>query len=454
MTEAPVERRSAASGRLGQLCLLGFASLWVIILNNARIGDNLPADTRFALLAIPREARVVEAAAVFALFLVHQRALWRSPLRDFTVVVWLFLLAAVASMIRTPTLYVSQAQGIYVYVAPFLVFAWASMVRPDWRLVRQLVTIFSVYLAMNIAVALLVQLPIVRVKSDLIHGLYSDAHAFGTFLAVGSCVAFSRFLAAGGATTLLVAAALFLVSYFPANEKMIVFNVVWCLAALCWRLVHHPRSRRALGVAAACGLAVWAGAVGSQSASQWLRLEMLTGQRLNDLGPIRSWRLAGRTLDAPSDLLVGLGPANYAGVVAARTVLNQPRQYEALSVRARAALSVDSEALTSGISWMTNTWANLLAEFGLIGMALFSTVLYRVAVPIYRWRPSRTQERFARLLCLAMLASIIWQGFMSPYTNWADPILSYPSMVLAAYCHVRLHGATSRTATADAAPAG
>jgi hypothetical protein len=395
----------------------------------------------------------VEAGALFTLFFVYQRQLWRSPLRDFAVVVWLFLFVAVASMMRAPTLYVSQAQGIYLYAAPFMLFAWAVMIRPTDVLARRLITVFSIYLILNIGVVMLLQLPIIRGKSDFIHGLYSDAHVLGAFLAVGSCVAFSRFMAAGGASSLFVATALFLVSYFPANEKMIIFNVVWCLAALCWRLAHHPRSLRALAVSAVCGVAVLVGATDRQTVNRWLRVDVLTGQQVTELGPVRSWTLAGNALDSAPELLVGVGPSNYGGVAAASAVLNQPRQSAVLSVTARALVRDEPELAAGATSWMTNTWANLLAEFGVIGMALFTVALARIAVPIYLWNPRRDPERFVRLLSIVALASIVWQGFIAPYTNWNEPILIYPTMVLAAYCHYRIHAAARVAAAADTAAA-
>ena len=35
----------------------------------------------------------------------------------------------------------------------------------------------------------------------------------------------------------------------------------------------------------------------------------------------------------------------------------------------------------------------------------------------------------------AGFGAIVWQGFITPYTNWSEPVLVYPVMVVAAYCY-------------------
>src|SRR4051794_39683531 len=101
------QQRANSAVRLERWALLVVSSIWVIVQNNARIGDNIPDDTSLVWLTVPREMRLVEAATLLSFFVLHQPGLWRSQLRDLTVVIWLFLLVAVAAMLRQPTQYVS-----------------------------------------------------------------------------------------------------------------------------------------------------------------------------------------------------------------------------------------------------------------------------------------------------------------------------------------------------------
>ena len=422
--------------KIERLALLLFAGVWVILQNNARISDNVPDDAHLSLLHIPRASRVIEAVLLIALFLVSQSRLVRARLGDFSVLVSVFLVSAFVSIELTPTWLESQLQGTYVYAAPLLLFGWAVTVRPDRQLLNRLFWIFSVYLGISIAVALFVQFPVLRIKSDYIHGLFSDAHVLGAVLAIFSCVAFSRFMAVGGVRLLLVSVALFLVSYFPANEKMIAFNLAWWAGALVWRLVKHPRSRRGLTIgSAACVVALWVAVARTEYVSDWFRVDVVTEHSLLELGPLQAWSRAGYVvLDSPSALIVGIGPGNFAGVAAVRSLEDDPVRYRALSERAATTL-LDAAKEQSALGWVANTWTNLLAEFGVLGFLLFAFAVRRLCWPILRWRPVTRYDAVARTVFLAGFGAIIFQGFITPYTNWAEQVLVYPLMVVAAYCH-------------------
>ena len=433
---APVSDRRPQWRAWERLALLLFASVWVILQNNARISDNVPDDARLSLLHIPRASRVIEAALLIGLFLVSQPRLVRARLGDFSVLVSVFLVSALVSIELTPTWLESQFQGTYVYAAPLLLFGWAVSVRPTRPLLNRLLGLFSVCLGLSIAVALLVQLPVVRVKSDFIHGLFSDAHVLGAMLAIVSCVAFSRFMAVGGVRLLLLSVGLFLVSYYPANEKMIAFNLAWWAGALAWRLVKHPRSRRGLIIgSAACAAVLWVAVARAEYVSDWFRVSDVTQRNVLELGPFQAWTRAGYVvLDSPSALIAGVGPGNFAGVAAARALEDDPVRYRALSERAASTL-LDAEKDVAALGWVANTWSNLLAEFGVLGFLLFAFALRRFSWPILRWRPATRYDAVAKTVFLAGFGSIVWQGFITPYTNWSEPVLVYPTMVVAAYCY-------------------
>jgi hypothetical protein len=434
---ATAQTRSGGEPRgLERLGLLLFVSVWVILQNNARISDNVPMDAGWSLLSIPRAARVVEAVMLFALFALHHSRLTRVRLGDFVALVWMFILTALVSVALTPTSPVSQFQGVYVYAAPFLLFGWAAAVGPTPRLITRLIAILSIYLALSVAVALFIQLPVLRTRSDYIHGLFSDAHALGAYLAIGSCVAFSRFMAVGGVLRLLLAVALLLVSYFPSNEKMIAFNVMWFAGAVAWRLMRHPASRRGLTTAAlACACVWWLAVVETDRVGDWFRVEEATARPVFEQGPVQAWvRSVYVVMSSPSALLFGVGPGNYAGIAAARAAVEDPTRQRAMSERATAAMRETSQA-EGAIGLQANTWSNLLAEFGIFGVLLFSLILFRLPWPVVRWHPRNRRDAFARTVCLAGLGAVLWQGFITPYTNWAEPVLVYPIMAVAAYCH-------------------
>jgi hypothetical protein len=435
---ATTQTRSAGKPRgLERLVLLLFVSVWVILQNNARISDNVPTDAGWSLLSIPRAARVVEAVMLFALFALHHSRLTRVRLGDFVALVWMFILTALVSVALTPTSPVSQFQGVYVYAAPFLLFGWAAAVGPTPRLITRLIAILSIYLALSVAVALFIQLPVLRTRSDYIHGLFSDAHALGAYLAICSCVAFSRFMAVGGVLRLLLAVALLLVSYFPSNEKMIAFNVMWFAGAVAWRLMRHPASRRGLTMAAAAfALASWVAAARTGDIVEWYTVNHGSERRVLEQGPVQAWvRTADVILGSPSDVLVGVGPGNYAGIAAASAINDDATRARALSEGGLAALRDTTSEEAGALGLQSNTWSNLLAEFGIIGFLLFTLTLFQLSWPMLRWHPRNQRDAFARLVCLSGLGAVLWQGFITPYTNWAEPVLVYPVMAVAAYCH-------------------
>ena len=436
-----VDPDSGALGRFrlnlskaGRIGLLLFAGVWVILQNNSRISDNVPDHAAFSLLTLPRALRVVEALALMAAFVALQPTVSRSRQRGLNTMTWVFIGIAIVGVCLTPTGFVSQFQGIYAYLAPILLFMCAWLVRPDQRWLGQFILLFVAYVAINIPVAMLVQLPPVGLKGDHVHGFFSDAHVFGAFLAVGSCVAFTRFIEAGGVRLLLLAGFLFFVSYYPANEKMIIFNMAWCGAVLAMRLLRRPTGRRGLAVLA--GSVVLATVtVSSATGDDWFRLGLLKGRGLTEQDRYRSWSLAWRALDlSPVRLLVGLGPANFAGLAAVRAALTDPRALKVLTPTARQTL-LEEPGLEGGLGWSTNTWANLFAEFGVLGLLTFGLLLWGLSYPVWRWRPARPIDRVAQLLFFAMFGAVLWQGAITVYSNWSDPILAYPLMAIAAYCH-------------------
>lgn len=435
--------------QVGRGVLLLTAGVWVMVLNNSRITQNPLADGAYAWLSVPRAARAVEAVLVLSAFAVLQPRLVRSRQGTLNGLLWLFIGASGVAAWLAPSLLLAQFQGIYIYLAPFLVFLIAWEASPTPRLIRWLCGWFSACLALSI-VALFFQFSAVGAKGDWIHGFFSDAHVLGSFLAIGSCAAFSTFLEQGGTGYGLGAGALFLLSYFPANEKVVLLNAVWFATALSWRWLRHPRGWRtwsALAVATVAALAFVTGR--PTDAEPLLRLNLIEGRSLSNLGPVRAWSYTWDAIaDSPVTFAVGLGPANYAGLAAAQAVHGQSTVLDLRSKTATEVLLEEPDLVVGAVAWVRNSWSSLLAEFGFVGFGVFGAALGCVVLPIWRWKPPGPFEWRARTVFFAMLAVVVAQGAVSPYTNWAEPVLAYPMMVAAAYCHRVLHPAgTGASAT-------
>jgi hypothetical protein len=167
-----------------------------------------------------------------------------------------------------------------------------------------------------------------------------------------------------------------------------------------------------------------------------VRTDVFRGRSLSELGPVRAWTNAYRAVaGSPWDVTTGLGPGNFAGLAAARAVEERPITLQSFSRTAREVLDQPPDYVGGAVFWITNTWSNLLAESGFIGLAIFALALGGLAVPVCVRTPASPFDARMRTLFTTMLAVVLWQGVVSPYTNWAEPILAYPMMVVAAYCH-------------------
>jgi hypothetical protein len=427
-----VQLRVSRPALLSGLFVL-LTGLWALALNNSRIADNVPQHAAYSILRMPNWTRAIEAAALWSAFVAAHLAPGRARVRGLVVLIWGFTLLGAAAALRAPTPVTIAVYGIFVYVAPLLLYSVARVVVPTRTAVRQLLSLVTVFLIASVGVAFALQFPEVRTKSDSIHGLFSDAHAFGTYLALVSCVAFAWFLRFGGAIYLLLAAAALGLAYFPANEKTLVFTVAWCAAATGVRLLKRPTGGR--GLAAACGAALMLAVllVLPSSVAPSTSVQQLGQMRLSQLGPVYAAGNAGEAVTAsPLDLLFGLGPGRFAGVAAVSAVRSDPAVLSSLPAISRR-MHEHAAGPLGAAAWAANAWSNLLAEFGVIGVCLFGLALVAVFGPLCAWSPRNGHEYLIRLLVLAMAGLVIWQGLFTPYTSWSEPVLTYPMMLLAAY---------------------
>jgi len=430
------DSRRQGSEWLG-LVVLVLTTVWVILQNNGRVSgspDVPPAD--FIIITVPRITRVLEACilAVGALcFWRRYHLATHGPL--LFAIVGLIALGAVG-MIRAPGHAVSQFQGIYVYVAPFLVFLWCVVSKPHAGLVKAGYWVLGGYLALCVLYFAGVQLPLNRDRGDWHRGLFGDAHLFGTWLAVVSCVSFSTFLRCGRPGWLLAAVAALGLSLFPANEKMLLFNFAWIGVATIRRL---PRARA--GVQAVTLVVLALGSVVlvrglSAAGDRLLRFDFMADRSLSEIGPVAAWPAVwGAYVQDPPALLLGVGPANFGGVAAGRALATDRRGATQATVR------MESMLVTAGVEGAfllaANTWSNLAAEFGAIGFLLFALGLATITWPILAAPPREAFGGKVRTFVVCTLLAIVFQGFVTPHTNWAEPALTYPMMLSAAFLWCR-----------------
>jgi hypothetical protein len=81
----------------------------------------------------------------------------------------------------------------------------------------------------------------------------------------------------------------------------------------------------------------------------------------------------------------------------------------------------------------TNTWSNLLAEFGLLGFILFFALLCQIVSAVKIARVNTRFDATIKVFFYLLLVAALYQGLFTPYTNWEQTIIVYPMMAIAAY---------------------
>jgi hypothetical protein len=413
--------------------------LLVIAQNNSKVPETIsdPA-LQYCLFPMPREVRLIEVGLVVGLFLLLLPFVGRRANRLVLPALAGFVAVGVVGILMNPGDLSSQMQGLYLYAGPVVLFVVFTILRPTRAGLRTTAAIAGVWLLASVAVGLVGQLTRTRAVGDAIHGLFSDAHVFGSILSWVSVVAFWYFHETRRARWLAMSIVCLTLAWLPANEKMVLFNLVWLAVLFAyWQVSGNWKRRLITLILMASGLAAASLAYISfvqqyESSDQPLRLEAVSRLRWDQIGPVRAWvgALSTLTMD-PEALLIGVGSGNYGGVAAGRAYLAAGGT---VFSRRMVASLVTGEGVAGAFGSEVNTWANLVAEFGLLGSLCWAVAVIGVWQAVFRVRPLEFGHRLIRFVFVVGLSALIYQGMFTPYTNWGEPILCFPVMLTAAYC--------------------
>jgi hypothetical protein len=375
---------------------------WVVLYSNSRMDPELPNYAVSCLFRVPRAVRVLEVAIILVVF--------------------------------AGALGADNFQDLYLRVLPFVgyvIFGAHGVDRDD---VRAMLRFYVIATLVSVAMALGYQIPFHGDNEDFITGFYSDAHLFGALVAIVSVGFLSEFVETRRLRFLGAAGALFLFSFFPKNEKVVLFNGAWfgLIFVTEWLIKQRAAVKIAFVVAFAAMVAL-----GYQQIDQFfveksgLRFEAFLNYGASNAGPIRAWpialeQLAGSTVR----WLFGLGAGEFGWIASFRAVSGGGGSQAAQIFSFE--FSFDNPN-SSGFLFRTNTWSSLLAEFGVLGFVVFLAALAVIASHMLR---ARCVDRFERTLVRVFfftLGCIVFQGLFTPFTNWGEATLMLPMMYIAAF---------------------
>lgn len=422
--------------------LIYLATFWVIALNNSKIPERLLTYKIFCIFRLPRQVRYIEICIVIIMSIIVFLSTNDKFLRKIIWLLIFFMISALIGIIIHPTLIADQLQGIYIYILPILIFIFSAFLKINKEDILFITKFYSLYLLINIFIGLIFDLPLYGSAGDGIHGLYSDAHVFGTFLAILSCVFFYSYLKTKKLKSLLTSFSLVLFSFLPSNEKMIIFNLITIFLLFIFEYVKFNFKKKleysiilllviAFGFNLYSSLLIQYFPIGEGG----IRLEDVINFGINNVGFITGWPLAVNSiLISPLSFLFGLGSANYGGIAAARLLISGGVSNNLISGKFYDQI-VSGAGVAGAFVNQTNTWTTLLAEYGIIGFFIFIIILIKLVSAVKKTNMTNNYDNIIKISFFIFFASIIYQGFFTPYTNWGEPILIYPMMILLGYLY-------------------
>jgi hypothetical protein len=291
---------------------------------------------------------------------------------------------------------------------------------------------FAAITAASIGVSAIFQIPAYNWSEDNIHGLFSDAHILGAFVAIIAVGFLSDFIENKRNRSLIIACLLLAYSLYPRNGKVVLLSGLW-FALVFIRHYVLPKGRviRLLFLALLVATAV--GGITHLAAQEDspLRLFQLSEFEIADLGPIAAWPIAvGFLLSSPLIALCGMGAGEYGWLSAFRAVSAGGGSEAAQTFSFEFSLE---NTRAAGFLFRTNTWSSLLVEFGLIGFTVMITAIGYIAYKVLQSRAKDSFERTALRVFTFTFVVVVFQGFFTPFSNWSESILMFPLMYLAAY---------------------
>lgn len=327
-----------------------------------------------------------------------------------------------------------QFVSVYLLLSPLWLYDVFCSVDIDEIFIRRVIKFYFGYILINCLVVSLVHIPKYwKVHPDNVNGFFSDAHAFGSFMAMASVAFFAKFIYEKKLKFLGFSGFFLLISFFSSNEKVIIANLLFIFFLL---FTYSKVTRRVTYVIGGFVLFLVFSHFDIDSFLEKLGIEfrlfwLLKAIDFSELGPIKAWHIATHYwLANPYTFLFGMGPANYAsaGALAAFTegVHNLIYQQNDFYI------SMSELAFNSSFDRPFNFFTNLLVEFGLVGFLLFFTLLFIIIRTVYQQKDLSPFNKTLRVVFLFNIFVFVLTGLIMP-GEWMTQILSYPTMVLGAY---------------------
>lgn len=428
--------------------LIFLATFWVAIYNNSRIRTDAPTYDVFCIFKdLSKFTRIAEIGVLLVIFIAVISSTDIKNIRKVLVSLLVFFGISVLGIVASPSNFLVQVQGVFVYIGPIIFFICAYGAGINSKDIDFLLNFYFVYTLVNIVATLLYVVPTYQEVGDINQAFFSDAHVFGTFVALISCMFFYKFLISGKSINAFYSLALMAFSFIPSNEKMILFNFLAIVILLIYSYRINPAQNKALlygmgGVGIVGSVILYNKAIAFiDSPDVGLRITDVVEVGLANLGFVNAWPIALKAIGSSVLTFVfGLGSGNYGGIAAGR-FLAEGSDLSAISQSFYEQL-VSGEGLAGAFNIQTNTWSNLLAEYGISGFVVFTISIYAIVRMVNN--ASQRSPRFAelKLLFFLLFAALVFQGLITPYTNWGDTIFTYPMMFVGGYIVKSQHAQT------------
>lgn len=389
------------------------------------------------IFPIPRAIRILELAILLFLFVFSFTTKMSKRILLISCGTFFYIFLSIFNLVLRGNLNLDGVQDIYIRAAPYLLFT--IVVQGALASREELIYIikfFSVVLLLNILAFLFLQLP-KGFHEDHYAGLFEDAHLFCNVLLIFSTTLFFDYLKYRRIRILLLSFVLLFLSFFPSNEKVIALTLLLLLLLYLGNLLGR---QRIIGKAAIifsiliAGIGAFKYIQNKDGGDLWVRAKAMYDMfGIENVGPVIAWPMALREIQGSShSLLFGLGAGEYGWIAASRNVMEGKGSVHSKLFELEFSLDNVNNA---GYLFRTNTWSSLLAEFGVIGFAIFIWVLFLIVWDVWKFDTQDRLERNLRFAFFFILIIVIYQGFFTPFSNWSVPVLMFPAMYLAAYFH-------------------
>jgi len=341
------------------------------------------------------------------------------------------------------SLEIAAIQGIYIYFVPFMLFFICLYLPINDLDVKKSFRFFSIVLIVNLG-ALFYQTfkfygsPIYPGGiGDNVNAFFSDSHTLANYIYVFSFFFYIKYFYKSEISYLFFSLILFLIAIIPANEKMMVFTaVLYLIIFLKYKVKNISKSLIFFPVLIILIIFVSFNLVERDIPSSVINVDRYQNllESSSNLGFIKAWPLAfDAATDGPSNLLFGVGSGNYGGIAAAENLaIGKGSKY---SKKFYEDIYQNINTIFGAFMVKSNTWSNLFAEYGIIGLSGFC-YLFIFIIALLKNINSKIMTKSDALLrsvVFFIFSGIIFQGFFTPYSNWGDPLFTYSAVFFAAY---------------------